>query len=232
MPSQPELTMTENAQQSLIDLLKGAQTFHDEVYPKNQELFFDLAEGQSPATLFITCADSRINPSMITQTKPGELFIVRNVGNIVPPYGEMLGGVSSAIEYAVGALGITNIVVCGHSNCGAMGALMDLDSPKLDKLPTVKRWLRTADTARAVAFALRADDAGPASVQDLAEQNVLLQLTHLRTHPLVAAALASNKLTLQGWFYDIAKGTITVLNEETRKAMPLEEAITTLSAAS
>ncbi|AAW61524.1 Carbonic anhydrase [Gluconobacter oxydans 621H] len=127
---------------TLAKLLGGVRKFETDVYPENAELFESLASSQSPSTLFITCADSRISPSLITQTEPGELFIVRNVGNIVPAYGEMLGGVSSAIEYAVGALKVKNVIICGHSNCGAMGALMDLNSPKLDSLPTVKSWMR------------------------------------------------------------------------------------------
>ncbi|WP_241767690.1 carbonic anhydrase [Tanticharoenia sakaeratensis] len=229
MTEKKDPTMAQHGRNSLIELLEGVRTFREDVYPENRELFAELAESQSPATLFITCSDSRINPSMITQTEPGELFIVRNVGNIVPPYGEMLGGVSSAIEYAVGALHVKNIVVCGHSNCGAMGALMDPDSPKLDALPTVRRWLRTSTAARAVAMALRADDAGPASVRDLAEQNVLLQLTHLRTHPLVAAAIARRELTIQGWFYDIASGEITVLDETLRHPISVDAAISALS---
>lgn len=214
--------------ETLLELLDGVHSFESDVYPKNAELFESLAYDQSPPTLFITCADSRISPSMITQTEPGELFLIRNVGNIVPAYGEMMGAVSSAVEYAVGALKVKNIIVCGHSNCGAMHALLDLDSPKLKTMPTVRRWLRNSEAAYASMNGLKAEDAGPAEIQSLAEANVLLQLTHLRTHPIIAGALARNELTIQGWFYDIQKGKIFVLDEYTRKARSVENAISDL----
>lgn len=213
---------------TLLELLDGVRSFENDVYPKNEELFQNLAYNQAPPTLFITCADSRISPSMITQTEPGELFLIRNVGNIVPAYGEMMGAVSSAVEYAVGALKVKNIIVCGHSNCGAMHALLDLESPKLKSMPTVRRWLRNSEAAYASMNGLKAEDAGPAEVQSLAEANVLLQLTHLRTHPIVAGALSRNELTIQGWFYDIQNGKILVLDEQTRKARPLDQAISDL----
>ncbi|GBQ84880.1 carbonic anhydrase [Gluconacetobacter johannae DSM 13595] len=215
------------AKTTLIELLQGVEKFNSEVFPQNRELFAELAGQQSPNTLFIACADSRVNPSMITQTQPGDLFVLRNIGNIVPAYGEMLGGVSSAIEYAVLALGVSHIIVCGHSDCGAMKALLD-DPAKLTRMPTVASWLRNAEAARAVAGALRATDAGPESVRSLAEQNVLLQIAHLRTHPAVAAALARNELILQGWFYDIASGEVAVLDETTRHTIHVDEAIARL----
>ncbi|MBE7620156.1 carbonic anhydrase [Gluconacetobacter entanii] len=217
-----------NARETLIDLLHGVERFNTEVFPKNRELFASLADQQSPGTLFIACADSRVNPSLITQTKPGELFVLRNIGNIVPAYGEMLGGVSSAIEYAVLALKVSHIIVCGHSDCGAMKALLDPDPSKLAKMPTVASWLRNAEAARAV---LEVSDAGPASVRSLAEQNVLLQISHLRTHPAVAAGLARNTLTLQGWFYDIPSGEVVILDEASRHFVSVHDAIETLRAA-
>ncbi|MBB2201258.1 carbonic anhydrase [Gluconacetobacter tumulisoli] len=215
------------AKTTLIELLQGVEKFNSEVFPQNRELFAGLAGQQSPDTLFIACADSRVNPSMITQTQPGDLFVLRNIGNIVPAYGEMLGGVSSAIEYAVLALGVSHIIVCGHSDCGAMKALLD-DPAKLSRMPTVASWLRNAEAARAVAGALQATDAGPESVRSLAEQNVLLQIAHLRTHPAVAAALARNELILQGWFYDIASGEVAILDETTRHTIHVDEAIARL----
>ncbi|MBM3098177.1 carbonic anhydrase [Gluconobacter cerinus] len=215
---------------TLAKLLSGVRTFETDVYPDSAELFESLASSQSPSTLFITCADSRISPSLITQTEPGELFIVRNVGNIVPAYGEMLGGVSSAIEYAVAALKVKNVVICGHSNCGAMNALLDLNAPKLDALPTVRSWLRNAEAARAAMGDLKADDAGPTDIRQLAEYNVLLQLAHLRTHPAVVRALSQGTLTLQGWFYDIPKGEILILDEKTRTTRSIESVLSEMGA--
>ncbi|WP_306296398.1 carbonic anhydrase [Acidomonas methanolica] len=223
--------MAPDPNESMIELLEGVQKFDREIYPSHQELFESLAESQFPKTLFITCSDSRIDPSLITQTEPGELFIVRNVGNIVPPYGEMLGGVSSAIEYAVLALGVRNVVVCGHSNCGAMNALLHIDDDtKFQNMPTVRRWLGSAQAARAAAIALKAEDAGPATIRALAEQNIFLQLTHLRTHPAVAGAIAQGKLALSGWFYDIANGKVIVLDDQTRKTQSVGEALASLRA--
>jgi len=215
-----------SAKDTLIALLQGVQKFNADVFPENRELFAELADGQSPATLFIGCADSRVSPSMITQTEPGDLFVVRNVGNIVPAYGEMLGGVSSAVEYAVVALGVSHIIICGHSDCGAMKALLANDPSKLDSMPTVRSWLRNAEAARAVvANTLQATDVGPASVRSMAEQNVMLQISHLRTHPAVAAAVARNELILQGWFYDIATGEVAVVDEQSRTSVSVAEAI-------
>ncbi|NHO31216.1 carbonic anhydrase [Acetobacter fallax] len=218
----------ETARDRLIALLRGVEYFNTHVFPEKQELFKGLAESQAPSTLFIACADSRVSPGLITQTDPGNLFILRNIGNIVPAYGEMLGGVSSAIEYAVLALGVSSIIVCGHSNCGAMTALLDPDPGKLAKMPTVKSWLRNAEAALAVTAALVSEDAGPATVRCLAEQNVLLQISHLRTHPSVAAALARRQLILQGWFYDIGTGEVLVLDEDSRKTISIEDAISRL----
>ncbi len=214
---------------SLSTLLDGVARFAAEVFPSNRDLFSELAQGQAPHTLFITCADSRVSPGMITQSAPGNLFNLRNIGNIVPAYGEMLGGVSAAIEYAVVALGVAHIIVCGHSDCGAMKAMIEPHRHGLERMPTVSSWLRNAEAARAVTEALLShEDAaghdGAHAVTTMAEQNVLLQLSHLRTHPAVAVRLAEGRLQIQGWLYDIATGTVRILDEQTRTAISLEEA--------
>ena len=215
---------------TLLELLDGVHTFESEVYPQKQELFQSLAYDQTPPTLFITCADSRISPSLITQTEPGELFLIRNVGNIVPAYGNMVGAVASAIEYAVGALKVKNIIVCGHSNCGAMSALINLaiDPDKLNHMPTVRRWLHNAEAAAATISDLRAEDVGPKDVRDLAEANVRLQITHLKTHPIVAKALSRGELNVQGWYYDIKKGRVYILTEDAKAEHSVKEAISIL----
>ena len=220
--------MDDDAADSLVSLLEGVQTFSNEVFPQNQALFAELARGQSPHTLFITCADSRISPSMITQVGPGTLFVLRNIGNIVPAYGEMLGGVSAAIEYAVSAIGVANIIVCGHSDCGAMKALLHPEEHGLPGLPTVSSWLRSAEAALAVTRARKFDDNDQDALRTLAEQNVLLQLAHLRTHPAVAAGIARGSLTLQGWYYEISHGSIWVLDEQSRRAIPVRAALAAL----
>lgn len=183
-------------------LLEGINRFNETVVPERESLFAELANGQSPATLFITCADSRVDPSLITQSEPGELFVVRNAGNIVPlldESGSSPDGNAASIEYAVEALNVTDIVVCGHSSCGAMGALQDLGS--VTGLPSVARWLEHSHELLD----------SPEGVDDLAaliERNVLLQLEHIATYPAVKARLADGSITLHGWVYDIGSGSV------------------------
>ncbi len=215
---------------SIVALLEGVQRFNLSVFPEKRQMFNELAARQDPHTLFITCADSRISPGLITQQPPGELFVLRNIGNIVPAYGEMLGGVSAAVEYAVVALRVRHVIVCGHSDCGAMKALLDPASNRLDSMPTVASWLRNAETARAVSQALHPDLSGAEAVSALARQNVLLQLDHLRTHPAVAVRVAEGQLLLQGWLYDIASGGIQIFEGSGREPLTLDEAIARRSA--
>ena len=205
----------------LLHLLDGVDEFTHHVFPGNKELFHSLAHSQAPHTLFITCADSRVSPEMITQAKPGDLFVCRNIGNIVPAYGEMLGGVSAVVEFAVMALNVRQIVLCGHTDCGAMKGLASGAEATAD-MPTVQAWLRNAEAARSVVKTrgLNEDEV----VQALVEENVRLQLTHLRTHPAVAARVAQGQLELQGWVYDIGHGKVTVLDEASRQFLSLAEA--------
>jgi carbonic anhydrase len=193
---------------SLRDLLHdGVHRFHTEVYAKHQQEYERAATTpQQPHTLFVTCADSRIDPEAITQSGPGQIFVARNVGNIVPAYGEMLGGVSAVIEYAVSALRVSQVVVCGHSDCGAMKGLLQRDT--LRSLPVVDRWLQNAEAALSVARAKRADADEKALLPELTQENVLLQLAHLRTHPAVAGRLAEGTLAVYGWVYDIGSGAV------------------------
>lgn len=203
-------------------LLDGVRRFRAQVYPTRRELFDSLANGQSPHTLFITCADSRVSPEMITQTEPGELFVCRNIGNVVPAYGQMVGGVSAVIEYACEALGVSDIVVCGHSDCGAMKALVTPDADIPRRMPTVSSWLRNAEAARSVVNMTHPDLDPAAKVAALVEQNVRQQLAHLRTHPSVAARLATRTIALHGWVFGIDHGTISVFDEREQELVPIE----------
>lgn len=203
-------------------LLEGVAKFRDVIFPERRDQFALLAAGQQPHTLFITCADSRVVPEMITQTDPGDMFVCRNIGNIVPAYGEMLGGVSAIVEYACTALGVRHIVVCGHSDCGAMKGLLQADDPTLHRMPTVASWLRSAEAARSVVEARFPDIEGAEKVQALVEQNVRLQLQHLQTHPAVAARMADHTLTLHGWMYDIENGAVLTLDEADGVVRPIE----------
>ena len=206
----------------LQELKVGIRRFRTEVYPKNEETYIKaVSEPQTPHALFITCADSRIDPEMITQSGPGDLFVTRNVGNLVPAYGEMMGGVSAVIEYAVMALKVQHVVVCGHSDCGAMKGLLNPES--LEKMPTVRSWLKNAHAALSVADSLAEPNEKPSTLmRRLTEENVLLQLQHLRTHPSVAGAMAREELTISGWVYDIGKGEVSISEDGGRVFRPVQ----------
>lgn len=187
-------------------LLGGISRFQEHVYPKHQALFEKLALGQRPDVLFITCADSRIDPCLLTQTKPGELFICRVIGNIVPPYPDKVGGVSATIEYAVGVLRVPAVVICGHTDCGVMKGALNPEA--LAEYPNVTAWLKYAEVEH----------------QDLlanTEHNVIAQLKNLRTHPTVAARIKEGDLALHGWVYHLGSGTVTALDDETQTFSPL-----------
>ncbi len=188
--------------------LGGVSRFQHEVYPKHQDLFEKLALGQRPDALFITCADSRIDPCLLTQTKPGELFICRVIGNIVPPYPDAIGGVSATIEYAVGVLRVPEVIVCGHTDCGVMRGALNPDA--LKAYPNVTAWLRYAKVER------RDPDPSPEFLLALTEANVVGQLESLRSHPAVAARLEQGDLVLHGWVYHIGPGTVTAYDERSR----------------
>ena len=215
---------------SLSQLLDGVAQFQRDVFPDQQASFARLAQGQSPRILFIACADSRVAPELITQSEPGELFVCRNIGNIVPPYGEMPGGVSAVVEYAVVALQVEHIVICGHSGCGAMRALAEPEQA-LPDMPAVASWLGNAAAARAVVRTLHPHLDGEDAIAALVKQNVLTQLGHLRTHPAVAARLAGAGLALHGWVYHIATGQVEIIDERTRQTVSADEAAARLRGA-
>jgi carbonic anhydrase len=207
-------------------MVRAARRFRDRVFPEHGHDFARLAAtGQNPAALFITCADSRVSPEMITEAAPGDLFVCRNIGNLVPAYGEMLGGVSAVVEFAVSALQVPHIIVCGHSDCGAMKALSDPAKHGLAGMPTVKSWLRNAEAAESVVRAIAGDLPEAEMVAALVRQNVALQLQHLRTHPAVAAALAGGRIRLHGWIFDIGAGRVDALDEATGQPVRLDEAL-------
>ena len=187
-------------------LVQGLHQFQSQVFRAHQELFERLDKGQSPETLFITCSDSRINPNLITQTGPGELFILRNVGNLVPRYDEHVGSTAAAIEFAVAALQVKDIVICGHSNCGAMQAV--LDPASLEKLPATREWLAHAQETGKIIRENYNHLEGKDRLHATVEENVLVQLEHLRTHPSVAQAMDAGNLRVHGWVYKIQTGEV------------------------
>lgn len=203
--------------QKLID---GIHAFQSQVFATKQELFNGLAAGQQPPALFITCSDSRIDPNLLTQTEPGELFILRNAGNIVPEYGSGDGGEAATIEYAVNVLKVQDIIICGHSHCGAMAGLLAPES--LGGLPAVKGWLRNAESTQKII----ADNYG--HVEDAADrlsvcinENVLVQIEQLKTHPSVAAALEKGELKLHAWVYKFENGQVFVYQPDSNQFIPM-----------
>ncbi len=195
----------------LSKLKTGVRHFRQNVYEQNAATYQQAAiTPQKPHTLIIACADSRVDVETITNSGPGDVFITRNIGNMVPAYGEMLGGVSAVIEYAVSALKVRHVVVCGHSDCGAMKALLNPSST--DSMPTVKSWLTNGKAALSVAEGLEKTD-GREILPVVTEQNVLMQLAHLKTHPSVAGAMARNELTISGWVYDIGSGDVRIAED-------------------
>lgn len=187
-------------------LVEGIHRFQAEYFAPNRLLFERLARKQEPEVLFITCSDSRISPNLLTQTEPGELFIMRNAGNIVPPPNSGGEGEEATLEFAVGGLGVKDVVVCGHSHCGAMKAL--LDPAQTSTLPAMTRWLRHAEATRRIIDENYQHLEGPARVMATVEENVLVQLEHVRTHPTVAARLGRGQLRLHGWVYKIETGEV------------------------
>jgi carbonic anhydrase len=199
----------------------GVVKFQQEAFKERRELFAKLAEGQSPEALFITCSDSRIDPNLLTQTEPGALFICRNAGNIVPPHTNHTGAMTASIEFAVGALGVPHIIVCGHSECGAMKGAMNPEG--LDAFPHVREWL---GYSRAAALIARKKAAGK-DEKDLLDciirENVLLQIAHLKTHPFVAVRLATGETQIHGWVYDIRSGVVLAFDEASGEFVPVAE---------
>ncbi len=198
-------------EQSVLEKLKaGMRKFQVEVYAKNAEHYQRAASiPQTPHTLIIACADSRVDVETITSSGPGEVFVTRNVGNMVPPYSGTPGGVTAVIEYAVGALKVKHVVICGHSDCGAMKALLHPEST--DELPTVRFWLHHGQAALMVADSLtNTDESNISKLMRLTEENVLMQMVHMKTHPSVAGAMARGQLTISGWVYDIGSGVVRI----------------------
>jgi carbonic anhydrase len=205
------------------ELFEGVRHFRQNVFHTQQDLFQQLAEKQEPETLFITCSDSRVNPNLITHTAPGDLFVIRNAGNIVPAYGVTTGGEEATIEFALEALGVKHIVICGHSGCGAMKGLLHPEA--LSNMPSVSRWLRHAEATRRIVMAKYPNVQEDALLRVLTEENVLTQIENLQTHPSVAVAMAKEALSLHAWVYDIRTGAILAYDANDGRFKPLDDSI-------
>ncbi|MDH1629884.1 carbonic anhydrase [Pseudomonas mosselii] len=202
------------------DIIDGFLKFQRDAFPERVKLFKDLATQQSPRALFISCSDSRLVPELVTQRELGDLFVIRNAGNIVPSYGPEPGGVSASVEYAVAALQVADIVICGHSDCGAMTAIATCKC--LDHMPAVAGWLRYADSARVVNEA-RQHQNPHAKVEAMVRENVIAQLANIQTHPSVRLALEEGRVALHGWIYDIESGRIDAFDGRTGQFVSLAD---------
>jgi carbonic anhydrase len=196
-------------------IVDGVLQFQKDVYPDYRDLFERLALSQRPDALFITCADSRIDPNLLTQSDPGELFICRVIGNVVPPYPGAIGGVSATIEYAAVVLRVPEIIVCGHTDCGVMKAALHPEAVR--KYPSIAAWLRYVGVEE------RHPQPSAEFLLALAERNVVAQLKNLRTHPGVAARLKDGDLKLTGWVYHIGPGKVTAWDEASREFREIKD---------
>jgi len=200
-------------------LHKGIYKFYEDYYKKKKKLFEKLAKKQEPTVFFITCSDSRVDPNLITNSQPGELFVLRNVGNIIPPFDAQndKNSAASAIEFAIEFLQIRDIIICGHSNCGAMKAIYEKE-PFFEKTPHLKNWLKFAEPIKDIFENSNTNDLQKRTEQ----QNIILQLKNLITYPVVAPLFQKGEIRLYGWYYEIDTGKVYELDKGTGEFKPIE----------
>jgi carbonic anhydrase len=190
--------------------VRGVAKFQREVFPAQRQLFEELKHRQQPIAMFFTCADSRILPNVLLQTGPGEIFTERTPGNIVPKYSDHVGGVTASVEFAVMALHVPLIIVCGHTDCGVVKALLEPDIAA--GMPALQSWMRHSLSSRERLIREHSNTSKEENLRLLTEYNVLTQLENLKTHPVVESRLASGELALEGWVYDIGDGSVRAVH--------------------
>jgi len=200
-------------------LIQGHQQFRETYVPRHIDRLEELSQGQKPRVLFITCSDSRIDPNLITQADIGELFIIRNAGNIIPPYGAANGGEGAAVEYAINALDIQQIIVCGHSHCGAMKGLLQLGKLE-EEMPLVYEWLRHSEATRRLVKENYSQYSGEELLEITIAENVLTQIDNLKTYPIVHSRLYQRKLEIFAWVYHLETGEVLAFDPETHAYVP------------
>ena len=200
------------SQEALRKIARGVHKFQTEIYPAQRKLFEDLKHHQEPIAMFFTCADSRVLPNVLMQTGPGEIFTERTPGNIVPKYSDHVGGVTASMEYAMLVLKVSLVIVCGHTDCGVVKAL--LHPERASGMPALQSWMRHALGARERLIREHPGAPEEEKLRLMTEYNVLSQLENLRSHPTVAARLADGDLELHGWVYDIGEGTVWAANPD------------------
>jgi carbonic anhydrase len=211
------------SQEALAKIVRGVQKFQKEIFPAQRRMFEQLGHGQHPIAMFFTCADSRIVPNLLTQTAPGEIFTERTPGNIVPRYSDHVGGVTASVEFAIHVLRVPLLIVCGHTDCGVVKALLDPEGAS--GMPALQSWMRHSLPARERLLRDNASASYEEKLRLLTEYNVLEQLENLKTHPSVEARLAKGEIELHGWVYEIATGSIITVDAGTGafRKLPIEE---------
>lgn len=204
------------------DVLEGLREFQSSYVPDNRDLLADLAQGQHPRVLFVACSDSRVPPELITQSDPGELFVLRNAGNIIPPYGATNGGEGATIEYAIKSLGIRQIIICGHTTCGAMKGLLQVGELEA-KMPLVYNWLKHTEATRELVEENYGYLRKAEKLSTLVAENVLTQIENLRTYPVVRSLLHTGQLTIHGWIYNIEDGSVVTYDRASHTFVSLFE---------
>jgi carbonic anhydrase len=208
---------------SLTGIIQGLGDFHSNYFSAHRELFEQLSHGQHPEVLFITCSDSRIDPCLITQAQPGKLFVVRNIGNVIPTYGSAHYSEGAAIEYAVHTLGIKDIIICGHTHCGAMKGLLQLGSLAAE-MPLVYDWLRhNAESTRRLVLENYQGCDSEKLLKIAIEQNVLTQIENLETYPIIRSRMHGGKISLHAWLYEIESGAVFAYDASSGQFAPLEQ---------
>src|SRR5579862_4313999 len=198
-------------------LINGILEFRKNVLADYKETFARLALNQTPDTLFIACSDSRVVPNLFASTNPGDLFVVRNIGNMIPPcqdnqVSEGTGSVAAAIEFSLNILHVSSIVVCGHSECGAIKAL--INGRENIELVNLRNWLKFGDPLFDQPKTSLIFDEHVNAQNRLSQSNILLQMEHLKTYPIVQQFIKEKKLTIHGWWFDIAKADVYAFEEE------------------
>ncbi|BAU11510.1 carbonate dehydratase [Leptolyngbya sp. NIES-3755] len=200
-------------------LIQGHQRFRESYVPKHIDQLEELSHGQKPRVLFITCSDSRIDPNLITQADIGDLFIIRNAGNIIPPYGAANGGEGAAVEYALNALDIQQIIVCGHSHCGAMKGLLQLGKLE-EEMPLVYDWLKHSEATRRLVRENYTQYSGEELLEITIAENVLTQIENLKTYPIVHSRLYQRRLEIFAWIYHLETAEVLAFDPDTHSYVP------------
>lgn len=206
-------------------LIKGLREFQTSYFSTHRELFEELSHGQKPRVLFIACSDSRVDPNLITQAQVGELFVIRNAGNIIPAFGATNGGEGAAVEYAIHALDIRHVIVCGHSHCGAMKGLLQLGKLE-EEMPLVYDWLRHAEATRRLVRENYSEREGEELLDLTIAENVLTQIENLKTYPVIHSKLYRNELSLHAWVYHIETGDVWAYDPNLHAYVPPQNELT------